>query len=109
MRVLGTWANTIERDEVSISDCRMTGAMVAAVGSIEIAVHGWDVARACGEHRPMPASMAEELLDLAGLFVTAADRPSRFAAPVPVPPSASPADRLLAFLGRRPTQCPRQK
>ena len=67
-----------------------------------MAVHGWDVARACGRDRPVPPSLAEELLDLSPLFVSAADRPGRFAPPVDVPPLAGPGDRLVAFLGRRP-------
>lgn len=76
--------------------------MVAAVGAIEIAVHGWDVATACGERRPIPAPMAEELLDLALLLITPHDRPSRFGRPVAVPAYAPAQDHLLAYLGRRP-------
>lgn len=64
--------------------------------------HGWDVARACGQHHPIPPPLAEEMLELAPLFVTDADRTARFAAPIDVPPLASPGDRLIAFLGRRP-------
>ncbi|WP_181448828.1 TIGR03086 family metal-binding protein [Nonomuraea aridisoli] len=87
---------------VCVADRRLTGPMVAAAGAIEIAVHGWDVARACGEHRPIPPLMAEELLDLALLFVTCADRLSRFAPPVAVPAYAPAQDHLLAHLGRDP-------
>ncbi|MET7337503.1 hypothetical protein [Nonomuraea sp. NPDC005650] len=87
---------------ISIDDRRLTSPMVAAAGAIEIAVHGWDVARACGEHHPIPALMAEELLDLAHLFVTRADRPHRFAPPRTLPPHASAEDHLLAYLGRDP-------
>ena len=87
---------------VFIDDRHLTSPMVAAVGAIEIAVHGWDVARACGEHRPIPPLLAEELLDLAHLFVTPHDRPTRFAPPVPVAPFAPAQDHLLAYLGRHP-------
>jgi uncharacterized protein (TIGR03086 family) len=69
---------------------------------VEIAVHGWDVAQACGRPRPIPPQLAEELLQLAPLLVTDADRPGRFAPPVAVPAGASPGDRLVAFLGRGP-------
>ncbi|MFI7126719.1 maleylpyruvate isomerase N-terminal domain-containing protein [Nonomuraea sp. NPDC050153] len=101
--LLGVWAATVTRPGmVSIDDRRLTSPMVAAAGAIEIAVHGWDVARACGEHHPIPALMAEELLDLAHLFVTRADRPHRFAPPRPLPPHASAQDHLLAYLGRDP-------
>ncbi|NUP02772.1 MAG: TIGR03086 family protein [Nonomuraea sp.] len=100
--VLGTWAGTITSDPISVGDRPMTTPMVAAVGAIEIAVHGWDIARACGERRPIPRLMAEELLDLARLFVTDEDRPFRFAAPVRVPAHAPTHDHLLAYLGRDP-------
>lgn len=87
---------------VSISDRHLTAPMVAAAGAIEIAVHGWDVARACGEQHPIPALMAEELLDLAQLFVTDVDRPHRFAPRRTPAPFASAQDHLLAYLGRDP-------
>jgi uncharacterized protein (TIGR03086 family) len=77
--------------------------LLAAAGALEIAVHGWDVARACGTDRPVPAALALELLDTVPLFVTDADRPARFAEPVDVPLHARPSDRLLAAVGRSTT------
>ena len=65
-------------------------------------MHGWDVARACASDRPIPADLADELLDLAVVLVRAADRPGRFARPAPVPAGAPAGDQLLAFLGRTP-------
>jgi uncharacterized protein (TIGR03086 family) len=100
--VVGAWTNLVRRGPVAVGDYAMTAAVVAAVGAVEVAVHGWDVARSCGVSRPMPVSLAEELLDLAMLFVTAPDRPGRFAVPVKVPPGAPAQDRLLGFLGRPP-------
>jgi uncharacterized protein (TIGR03086 family) len=100
-RLLGAWAGADTGDLVRVSDHALTAAIVTTAGAIEIAVHGWDVARACGWHRPIPPSLAEELLDLAPLLVTAADRPARFGVPMNVL-SGSPSDRLVAFLGRHP-------
>ncbi|WP_208325832.1 hypothetical protein [Amycolatopsis arida] len=51
---------------------------------------------------PVPPRLAEELLVLCPHLVTAADRPAPFAAPVAVPATADPGDRLVAFLGRHP-------
>ncbi|HEX8631181.1 MAG TPA: TIGR03086 family metal-binding protein [Catenuloplanes sp.] len=101
-RLLGAWAAAGDRAAVSVGGCPVTTGIVAGAGAIEVAVHGWDVARACGRERPVPASLAEELLDLAPLLVTGDERPGRFAPAVPVPARAAPGDRLLAFLGRRP-------
>jgi uncharacterized protein (TIGR03086 family) len=76
--------------------------MVAAAGAIEIAVHGWDISAACGAHQPVPPRLAAALLPLAPLLIPRASRPGLFADPVPVPETACPGDRLVAFLGRRP-------
>lgn len=74
-----------------------------AVGAVEVAVHGWDVARACGISRPLPRLIASELLVLAPSLVPDPVRAGRFGAPVSVPPGAAPGDGLVAFLGRCPT------
>ncbi|MEQ4718839.1 TIGR03086 family metal-binding protein [Nonomuraea sp. B19D2] len=101
--VLGLWAASLTGNRiVAMAGHHLTSPMVAAVGAIEITAHGWDVARACGEHRPIPPLLAEELLDLAQLFVTGDDRPHRFAPRVTVPSHAPAEDRLLAHLGRDP-------
>ncbi|TDE58216.1 TIGR03086 family protein [Nonomuraea mesophila] len=100
--VLGSWTALLADEPVAIGGWHVSSPVVAAVGAIEVAVHGWDVARSCGEHRPVPPVLAEELLDLAQVFVTPADRPGRFAARVGVPRTAPAQDHLLAFLGRDP-------
>ncbi|HKT04286.1 MAG TPA: hypothetical protein VJT31_32580, partial [Rugosimonospora sp.] len=102
-RLLGAWAAAQPgNDRVCVGERQLTRGLVLGTGAIEVAVHGWDVARACGHARPVPDPLAEELLDLCPLFVTEADRPGRFDPPRPVPPPAGPGDRLLAFLGRDP-------
>ncbi|WP_026874994.1 TIGR03086 family metal-binding protein [Jiangella gansuensis] len=87
---------------VAVGGHRLDVDVVAGTGALEIAVHGWDVARACGHDRPLPPSFATDLLGLAQLLVGDADRPVRFAAPVPVGAGGHPGDRLLGFLGRVP-------
>ncbi|MGZ4616506.1 MAG: TIGR03086 family metal-binding protein [Actinomycetes bacterium] len=102
-RMIGAWAAAPPAPgEIPIADRVLSPSIVAATGAVEVAVHGWDVARACGHDRPVPPQLAEELLELCPLFVRAADRPTRFAPRVHVSPLASPSDRLLAFLGRSP-------
>ena len=87
---------------VSVGGLPAPVELVAWAGAVEVTVHGWDVGQACGAARPIPAQLAGELLWRLPQIVTAADRPTRFAEPVPVPAGASAADRLLAFLGRQP-------
>lgn len=94
-------AGTVRR-VVGVAGWPLPTGLVAGTGAVEIAVHGWDIARACRCHRSVPAGLAAELLAVVPLVVTAATRYPRFAAPVAVPESAEPGDRLVAFLGRDP-------
>lgn len=99
--LLGAWTNT-RRADVTVGDAALTTGILATAGAMEVAVHGWDVARAAGRGRALPPVLAEEMLALSPFLVTEADRPARFAAPVAVPARAGAGERLLAFLGRRP-------
>jgi uncharacterized protein (TIGR03086 family) len=104
-RTLGAWTGADGgHPVVTVDGSPLTAVLVASTGAIEVAVHGWDIARSCGRDHPIPAALAADLLDLSPLFVTAADRSARFAAPVAVPPASGPGDRLVAFLGRDPVR-----
>ncbi|WP_433324175.1 TIGR03086 family metal-binding protein [Spirillospora sp. CA-294931] len=102
-RLLGAWTAAGERERVvTVAGCPIRAGVVAGVGAIEIAVHGWDAARACGNDAPMPEALAVRLLRLAPMIVPSDARADLFDPPVPVPASAPAGDRLLAFLGRQP-------
>ena len=87
---------------------------MTCTGAVEIAVHGWDVSAARsraarsradwggagGGARPIPPALATRMLRLGPLLV--AGREGLFALPVEVPAQASPGDRLVGYLGRRP-------
>lgn len=100
-RLLGAWAHEPGRPTVSVAGHEVATLLLAATGALEITVHGWDVARACGEDRPIPEELAASLLEVAPLVVRADDRPGRFAPAYDVAPTATTAERLLAFVGRR--------
>jgi uncharacterized protein (TIGR03086 family) len=102
-RLLGAWTNADSSVVVRVHGQAMTAPLMASAGAIEVAVHGWDIAAACGQHRPIPDDLAGELLDLAVVLIRDRDRPGRFDPPVPVAPGAAPGTQLLAFLGRIPT------
>jgi uncharacterized protein (TIGR03086 family) len=101
--LLGAWANADGDALVWVHGQPMTAPLMATAGAIEVTIHGWDVAVACGLHRPIPDDLADELLDLSEVLIRDSDRPGRFGPPVPVPATAAPGDRLLAFLGRSPS------
>jgi uncharacterized protein (TIGR03086 family) len=100
--LLGAWCGPHRPDTVEVGGLPLAASIVTTTGALELAVHGWDVATACGHPRPLPPALASELLALAPLLVTDAERPGHFDPPVPVPNVASSGDRLLAYLGRQP-------
>ncbi|MFI0897603.1 TIGR03086 family metal-binding protein [Streptomyces sp. NPDC020983] len=91
---------------VAVGGMPVPGETVALVGALEVAVHGWDVAQACGCARPIPAPLAVAILRRAPQVADAGTRPALFAAPVPAAPQACPGDRLVAYLGRPPDRVP---
>jgi uncharacterized protein (TIGR03086 family) len=90
------------QDTVTIAGCPLATGLMIAAGAIEVAVHGWDMAAACGGGQQIPDELAAELLGAAGLLIGAAGRAPHFGPPVAVPAGASASDRLTAFLGRSP-------
>ena len=98
---------------VAVGGLPMPAGLVACTGAMEIAVHGWDVSAARARagrgsagcegdvpETPIPAGLAARMLRLSPLLV--AGREGLFAVPVEVPAQASPGDRLVGYLGRRP-------
>jgi uncharacterized protein (TIGR03086 family) len=101
-RLRGWASHTARSEPVRIADSALDPRIVLGVGAIEIAVHGWDIGRACGLRRPIPPALAADLAGICALVVTSATRHPAFADPVAVPDRACPSDQLIAFLGRDP-------
>lgn len=101
-QLIGAWSSCAGQATVGVGGLPLDAAIVASAGAVEVAVHGWDVAQACGRHRAIPPALAAELVRVAPLLVSEMDRPDRFAASVRLPPRACSSDRLVAFLGRDP-------
>lgn len=102
-RLLGAWTTApVGGGPVRLADRGLDADLLVRVAALEVAVHGWDVARAVGGPA-LPAGLGAALLPAARLLVPQTGRAGRFAAPVTVDPGA-PADvALLAWLGREPT------
>ena len=102
-QLLAAWTDPGYRQQViDIAGCPLAAGVMAATAALEVAVHGWDVSRACGQRQPIPRALAVDLLAIAPVLVPPADRHPLFAAPVPVAATADPSDQLVAFLGRSP-------
>jgi uncharacterized protein (TIGR03086 family) len=98
-RLRDRWT-TDDAHVIAIADCRLSNTVIAGVGALEFAVHGWDVSQACGQRRPIPPDLATDLLGIARALVPVTNRRPLFAPPVPVGPEASAGERLVAYLGR---------
>jgi uncharacterized protein (TIGR03086 family) len=70
---------------------------------IEEVTHGWDLARATGQHCALDDDLVTATLDRAHQYDGPMIRvPEMFGPEVSVPDTASLVDRLAGFLGRRP-------
>ena len=104
-RLLDAWTSPgRQRQVIEIAGCPLAASVMAAAAALEVAVHGWDISRACGQRQPIPRPLATSLLAIAPALVPRAGRHPLFAAPVTVPATAGPSDQLAAFLGRSPRE-----
>jgi hypothetical protein len=99
-RTRAAWQQPLTSAPVSVGDLPLGRDTVALVSTLEIAVHGWDVAVATGQDRLIPEDLAARLYDVALAVVTPEERGPRFGPVVPVPGSAPASARLLGHLGR---------
>jgi uncharacterized protein (TIGR03086 family) len=71
--------------------------------SADLVMHRWDLARATGQDETIPPQDLAEMQEAIKQFPAEAMRgPGAFGPEVEVAADASPQDKLLAFLGRRP-------
>lgn len=81
----------------------LPGPMALAVALTETVIHGWDLAKATGQDTTIDPGLAETLLAGAQRMLGPQAREGgAFGPAVDVPDDASPTDKLVAFMGRRP-------
>jgi len=80
----------------------MPGPALAGFTTLDILVHGWDLARATGQPADLDGRLAAHALGFAAQAITADTRAPRIGPAVPVAPDAPVTHRLVAFLGRNP-------
>jgi len=80
----------------------MPGAILGGFTTLDILVHGWDLALATGQPTALDDNLAESVLAFARQTITADTRAPRIGPEIAVPADATATDRLVAYLGRRP-------
>jgi uncharacterized protein (TIGR03086 family) len=81
----------------------MPGPALAWFTTLDILVHGWDLARATGQPADLDGRLAAHVLGFAEqALATPESRAGRIGPALPVAAGASVTDRLAAFLGRQP-------
>jgi uncharacterized protein (TIGR03086 family) len=63
-------------------------------------LHGWDVAKASGQDTTMPDGLAESAYGIVSSLLPDDQRKGFFDPAIPISPSASMQDKLIAFSGR---------
>jgi uncharacterized protein (TIGR03086 family) len=80
----------------------MPGQMLGGFTTLDIAVHGWDLATAIGRPAELDDALADDLLAFAQQTLSGDGRGPQIGPEVPVDASASVTDRLVGYLGRTP-------
>jgi uncharacterized protein (TIGR03086 family) len=80
----------------------MPGPALAGFTTLDIVVHGWDLAQATGQPAALDDTLATHVLAFAEQAITPGSRAPRIGPAVPVAADAPLTDRLVAFLGRQP-------
>ncbi|HUB42695.1 MAG TPA: TIGR03086 family protein [Streptosporangiaceae bacterium] len=101
-QLLSARATTDRRQILDVGDLPLPAMALECAGAIEMAVHGWDISQACGQRRPIPDTLASNLLTIAPLLISETGRHPLFSPPVTATAHTSPGNRLVAFLGRNP-------
>lgn len=100
--VRGAWCAAGDPQPVEIGQYSLSPRVVALTGAVEIAVHGWDLGRACGTRVRLPPDLATWLHQGAIGLISDAERRRQFGTAIPLAATAGPGERLVAFLGRQP-------
>jgi uncharacterized protein (TIGR03086 family) len=80
----------------------MPGAGLAGFASLDLVVHGWDLAQATGQSASFDEELVGHCFGFAQQVITDQMRGPLIGSPVPVPDAAPTIERLVGFMGRHP-------
>jgi uncharacterized protein (TIGR03086 family) len=100
-QALQAWRNRGLDGEVSVGDNQMPATLAAGILSVELLIHGWDLAVATGQKVQVTDELTAYVLEIAEQLISPQARAGgSFAEAVEVGPDAHVLDRLIAFSGR---------
>jgi uncharacterized protein (TIGR03086 family) len=89
--------------QTQVGGVDLPGAAAGQFALNELVIHGWDLARATGQHFDPGEACAGVSYDLLSSFADPGSRPPIFGPVVPVPAGASSLDRAVGMSGRNPS------
>ncbi|MFI2372640.1 TIGR03086 family metal-binding protein [Streptomyces sp. NPDC018833] len=102
-RALSAWSDpAVWAGEVDLGFATMPAGEIASLITKELAVHGWDLARATGQEYRISAAAGAFVLAVVDTHAEVYRQYDGFAAPVAARPSATAFERALAAAGRDP-------
>ncbi|MFC6885443.1 MULTISPECIES: TIGR03086 family metal-binding protein [Actinomadura] len=102
-RAVAAWAEPgVWQGDIDLGFMAMPAPELASVVVKEMAVHGWDVARATGQDFRASEALGALVLDVVERHGATYREYDGFADPVPVPDGASAFERAIALSGRDP-------
>ena len=106
-KAVAAWSDPAawERD-LNVMGTPTPAADVASLLIAEMVLHGWDAAKASGQHYTARDDVAQAVLTAVEANAELFRKYQGFAEPVPVPASASALERALAQSGRDPAWAP---
>ncbi|MET9551644.1 TIGR03086 family metal-binding protein [Streptomyces sp. NPDC006645] len=102
-RAVDAWADpAVWKGDIGEGEAATPAATVAALMTLEMALHGWELARATGQEFRLSEETAGHVLAVVEEYAEMYRKYDGFADPVPVPATAGTFDRALAASGRDP-------
>ncbi|MFI2345630.1 TIGR03086 family metal-binding protein [Streptomyces sp. NPDC019443] len=106
-RALAAWSDpAVWEGEVDLGFTSMPAPEIASLITKELAVHGWDLARATGQQYGISDDAAALVLSVVDEHAEVYRQYGGFTDPVPLPDSAPAFERALAGSGRDPRWTP---
>lgn len=102
-RALAAWSDpAVWEGEADLGFAVMPAPEIASLITKELAVHGWDLARATGQEHRISEAAAALITTVVDAYAEQYRQYDGFADPVPLPASAPAFERALADTGRDP-------